>query len=78
MKKITSFLARGSAVVVTSALMANQAFAQAAAGNPLTDALDSVDLTGLVVKIGAAGLVIVAVAMAFKGSTLGKRVVSKV
>lgn len=75
MNKISSRVAQMVAVVVTSGLMANQAMAT---GNALTDALDSVDLTGLVTKIAAAGLVIVAVAMAFKGSTLGKRVVSKV
>lgn len=77
MNKISALLARGSALVVTSAFMASAAMAQTV-GNPLTDALDSVDLTGLVVKIAAAGLVIVGIALAFKGPTLAKRVVNKV
>ena len=50
----------------------------AMAADELTAALDAVDLSGLVVKIAAAGLVIVGIAMAFKGPTLGKRVISKV
>ena len=67
--------ARASAALVTLMLV-NQAMAQAA--DPLTAALDSVDLSGLVTKIAAAGLVIVAIALAFKGPALAKRVVSKV
>lgn len=76
MKKITSVLSRGSAVVVSSALLANHAMAQTA--NPLTAGMDSVDLTGVAVKVGAVVLLIIGVALAFKGGDLGKRVVRKV
>lgn len=77
MNKITASLGRRASALAVTAMLANQAMAQSAT-NPLTDALDSVDLSGLVTKIAAAGLVIVAIALAFKGPALAKRVVSKV
>lgn len=42
------------------------------------DFIDAVDLTGLSAKVVAAGLLVVGIAIAFKGSDLGKRVVRKV
>ena len=42
------------------------------------DFIDEVDLTGLSVKVIAAGLLVVGIAIAFKGSDLGKRIVRKV
>jgi len=63
-----------SAIVL---VLAAPAFAQTV-GNPLTDALDTVDLSGILVKLAAAGLVIVGIALAMKGPTLAKRVVNKV
>lgn len=52
------------------------AHAQAAGG--IDAALDAVDLSGIAVKIAAAGLLIVGIALAFKGPDLSKRVVKKV
>ena len=40
--------------------------------------MDSVDLSGITVKVVAAALLIVGIALAFKGPDLGKRVVRKV
>ena len=40
--------------------------------------IDEVDLSGLSVKVIAAGLLVVGIAIAFKGSDLGKRIVRKV
>ena len=78
MNKFARFLrstpAKLAALTVPLMLGANSAMA---AGG-FDAAIDSVDLTGLAVKIGAAGLLIIGVAIAFKGSSLGKRVVSKV
>ena len=67
---VSKFAALGA---ITAMTMASQAHA---AG--FDAAIDAVDLSGLAVKIAAAGLLIIGVAVAFKGSSLGKRVVSKV
>jgi len=44
----------------------------------INEVLDAVDLSGISAKVGAAALVIVAIALVFKGPTLAKRVISKV
>lgn len=44
----------------------------------ITAALDSVDLSGVSTKVGAAALLIVAIALVFKGPDIAKRVVKKV
>lgn len=44
----------------------------------MADILAAVDLSGIATWIGAAGLIIVAVALSFKGITLAKRAISKV
>ena len=51
---------------------------QSAYASGFDDFIDAVDLSGLAVKVIAAGLLVVGVAVAFKGSDLGKRVVRKV
>ena len=50
----------------------------AADGDGVTSALDAVDLSGIATKVVAAGLLIVGVALAFKGPSIAKRVISKV
>lgn len=77
MNKVTRFASKVSTLAFLGAVMAQNAMAQAAASG-FDAAIDSVNLGGLAVKIGAAGLLIIGVAIAFKGSTLGKRVVNKV
>ncbi len=69
---IRNKLATALALIVVSSM----SFAQTASG--VTAALDSVDLSGIVTKVAAAGLVIVAIALAFKGPDLAKRVTRKV
>lgn len=64
------------AALSATALATTATFAQAA--DPITAALDSVDLTGIAVKVAAVGLLVVGIALAFKGPDVAKRVVRKV
>lgn len=64
----------GAGLAVSSAL----SFAQTATPTGVDAALDAVDLSGVAVKVGAAALVIVAIALVFKGPDLAKRVIRKV
>lgn len=50
----------------------------ASAADGITAALAAVDLSGVGVAVGAAGLAIVAIALVFKGPDIAKRVVRKV
>lgn len=54
--------------------MANQAFAV----DGITSALAAVDLSGVATAVGAVALVIVAIALVFKGPDIAKRVIRKV
>ncbi|MEC5213390.1 hypothetical protein RCH06_001936 [Polaromonas sp. CG_9.5] len=63
------------ALATTGYLAAASAFAQSTG---LDAALDAVDLSGIAVKVGAAGLLIVGIALVFKGPDLAKRIVRKV
>lgn len=54
--------------------MANQAFAV----DGITTALAAVDLSGVATAVGAVALVIVAIALVFKGPDIAKRVIRKV
>jgi hypothetical protein len=49
-----------------------------ATGNPLVDALTSIDLTGVGVAVAAMVLLIIGIALSFKGGDLGKRAIRKV
>lgn len=67
---------RFGAKVVTAVALAAPAFAFAAgSGNAV---LDAVDFSTVATWVGATGVIIVGIAMAFKGIALGKRAVSKV
>lgn len=80
-----SFFARASEFVklnaakfgagVTAMTVAAASHAQSTGIN---EVLDAVDLSGISAKVGAAALVIVAIALVFKGPTLAKRIISKV
>lgn len=68
---------------VRNLLAAASGFAMSAAAfaqrtSPMETMLDEVDLTGLSVKIIAVGVLIVGIALAFKGPDLAKRVIRKV
>lgn len=74
-RSIASNLYLRAGVATTMALASAGAFAQA---TTISDILDEVDLSGIGTKVGAAALVIVGVALLFKGPSLAKRVISKV
>ena len=54
--------------------MTNQVFA----ADGITSALAAVDLSGVATAVGAVALVIVAIALVFKGPDIAKRVIRKV
>jgi hypothetical protein len=59
-------------VAVAMALSAGQAMADVSA------TLDAVDLTGISTKLAALALLIVGIALAFKGPALAKRIINRV
>ena len=61
----------------TGLMLSSLAMAQAA-GDPIGDMLDAVSLDGISAKVIAMGLLIVGIALAFKGPDLAKRIVRKV
>jgi hypothetical protein len=71
--KKTLAVASGLGLMVMQA-----AHAQVVASNGITAALDAVDLSSISTKVGAAGLLIVGIALVFKGPALAKRIISKV
>ncbi|ELI0632999.1 phage coat protein [Vibrio harveyi] len=64
--------AKKATATVTIAALSLPAFADSPA-----DPFTAIDLSGVAVKIGAAGLLIVGIAMALKSITLAKRAVNK-
>ena len=58
-------------------LAASPAFAQEE-GNVFTQFIDAIELDGVSAAVIAAGLVIVGIALAFKGPDVAKRVIRKV
>lgn len=63
------------AALPLAALVAVQSSAFAQSANGIESALDAVDFSGVVAKVGAAALVIISVALAFKGPAIAKRVI---
>lgn len=63
----------GAATV--AALVAVQAHAQSTG---IDAVLDAVDLSGIATKVSAAALVIVGIALVFKGPALAKRIINRV
>lgn len=62
----------------TSAALLSAAVSAQTVTDPITTMLDSIDLSGIAVKVAAAGLVIVVIALTFKGPDVSKRVIKKV
>lgn len=56
---------------------AGQVYAQAASSG-IASAMDAVDLSGIATKVSAVGVLIIAIALVFKGPALAKRIISKV
>ncbi|MBO0210716.1 phage coat protein [Vibrio sp. Vb0877] len=65
--------AKRSVATVAVAAFSGAAFASEAGADPFS----AIDLSGVATKIGAAGLIIVGIAMALKSITLAKRAVNK-
>lgn len=72
---MNKMFARLSGLGALTALVASQAHA---AGDGITAALGAVDLSGVATAVGAVALVIVAIALVFKGPDIAKRVIRKV
>ncbi|HHY0432961.1 TPA: phage coat protein [Vibrio parahaemolyticus] len=66
------FAKRGAATVAVAAF-SGATFASEAGADPFS----AIDLAGVATKIGAAGLLIVGIAMALKSISLAKRAVNK-
>jgi len=64
-------------VAVGAAAIGTSAMAQTAT-NPIVQMLEAIGLDGVTAAVIAAGLVIVGIALALKGPTVAKRVISKV
>lgn len=64
------------ATVAAAGLASVNAFA--VGGDGITAALDAVDLSGVATAVGAIALVVVAIALVFKGPDIAKRVIRKV
>ena len=63
--------------VVTAPVMGLMSQAHAT-GDGITAALTAVDLSGVATAVGAIALIIVAIALVFKGPDIAKRVIRKV
>ena len=72
---VRSNAAKGSALALAGLASVQ---AHAAGGDGITAALDAVDLSGVATAVGAVALVIVAIALVFKGPDIAKRVIRKV
>lgn len=69
-----AFFARFAGLTAVSALVASQAHAV----DGISTALAAVDLSGVSTAVGAIALVVVAIALIFKGPDIAKRVIKKV
>lgn len=76
LKMKNSFIARLSGVAaVTAGLFATS---NAFAVDGITTAIAAVDLSGVATAVGALALIVVAIALVFKGPDIAKRVIKKV
>lgn len=75
-KQAQKYGSKALAVAAAATLGASSAFAQAT--NPIITMLDAVDISGVAAAVAAAGLLIVGVALTFKGPDVAKRVIRKV
>lgn len=79
MNKFARVVSSSKKALATAAVFGMTVMQAAHAQSTGIDAtLDAVDLSGIAVKVGAAALVIVGIALAFKGPALAKRIISKV
>ncbi|ARP06761.1 putative major coat protein [Vibrio phage VALG_phi8] len=76
MKRLNALKKFGKQAVATVTVAVLSVPAMAAEGGA-ADPFSVIDLSGVATKIGAAGLVIVGITMAYKSITLAKRAVNK-
>ena len=75
MKK--NLFAKLAVLSAASMTLFGNAYAQAASTG-ISAAMDAVDLSGIATKVSAVGVLIIAIALVFKGPALAKRIISKV
>jgi type IV secretory pathway VirB2 component (pilin) len=75
--KVARKYGRQSAAAVAGLALSTMAMAQTATG-PFDAFFDAISLDGITAKVVAAGVIIVGIALAFKGPDVAKRVVRKV
>lgn len=66
-----------SAMAFVAAVISAPVMAQTAA-NPIVTMLESVDMTAVAAAVGVIALLIIAIALTFKGPDVAKRVIRKV
>jgi hypothetical protein len=71
-RKIATMATVGTGLAMSSML------ARAQSTDPISTVLDSIDLSGVATKIAAVALLIVGIALVFKGPDIAKRVIRKV
>lgn len=68
----------GSKIAVGATALGLSTLASAQASDPIGDMLDAVGLSGVSAKVIALGLLVVGVALAFKGPDVAKRIIRKI
>lgn len=68
----------GSKIAVGATALGLSTLASAQAADPIGDMLDAVGLSGVSAKVIALGLLVVGVALAFKGPDVAKRIIRKI
>ncbi len=78
MKRFNQARRYGAKIAAGATALAFSAASFAQTVDPISTILDSVDLSGIAVKVAAAALVVVVIALTFKGPDVAKRVIRKV
>ena len=68
----------GAKIATAATLSAGTVMAHAADSTGYGAVLDSIDLSGVATKVGALAIVIVGIALVFKGPDIAKRIIRKV
>ena len=78
MKNVRNLSRKYGSKLVAGVLVATASVQAFAVDTGIDAMLDAVDLSSIATKVGAAGLLIVGIALVFKGPALAKRIISKV
>ncbi|WP_313146869.1 hypothetical protein [Diaphorobacter nitroreducens] len=77
-KFITAVRMHANKIAVGATALGLSTLASAQAADPIGDMLDAVGLSGVSAKVIALGLLVVGVALAFKGPDVAKRIIRKI